>query len=398
MNSASFFTQPDFRVDKLAGLDYACSCGRRHRVPIAHIALGQGALEKIPGIVKDFSSRNVFLIGDSHTYPLAGERVRALLESAGCKVQNYVFSRREHYVTDEAAIGELLVAMPQETDLLIAVGSGTMNDVSRAVSVRCRLPYMIVDTTPSMDGYASSTSAIICGDEKRSVPLGSPWGIVMDTDLLVTAPEEMLSSGVGDVLGKHVTLADWRLAAREGKEHYCAELSDLIELAVRRCQANYRGVLARDAAAIGDMADTLVMAGAAISMFGTSRPCAGSEHQLAHVWEVEALGKPGGSPLHGNFVGFGTIAAILLYEEAGKEFDFSDLHYTLPNPDEIEAILRQAGSWALKEKLGVSREEFLGSFEHAARVNARYTILTYLYEKGCLGRFAETVAARIYGR
>ena len=80
------------------------------------------------------------------------------------------------------------------------------------------------------------------------------------------------------------------------------------------------------------------------------------------------------------------------------KFDFSDLHYTLPDPDEIEAILRQAGSWALKEKLGVSREEFLGSFEHAARVNARYTILTYLYEKGCLGRFAETVAARIYGR
>ena len=71
MNSASFFTQPDFRVAKLAGLDYACSCGRRHRVPIAHIALGQGALEKIPGIVRGFSGRNVFLIGDSHTYPCA---------------------------------------------------------------------------------------------------------------------------------------------------------------------------------------------------------------------------------------------------------------------------------------------------------------------------------------
>ena len=397
MCSASFFTQPDFSVSRLAKLDYPCSCGRRHRVPIGDIAVGSGVLEELPGIVSSYKGKNVLLIGDSHTFPLAGERVRALLEKAGLRVETHIFSRREHYVTDEAAIGELLVALPQDTELIVTVGSGTMNDVTRAVSTRCRLPYMIIGTAPSMDGYASSTSAIICGDEKRSVPLSSPRGIVMDTDLLVTAPEEMLSAGIGDVLGKHVTLADWRLAAREGREHYCGELSDLIELACRRCQSNYRGVLTRDPGAVGYMADTLVMAGAAISMFGTSRPCAGSEHALAHVWEVDAIRRGGQSPLHGNFVGLGTIAAILLYREAGREFDFSDLHYTLPDPEDIETILREAGGWALRERLGVDRTGFLAAFEHAARTNPRYTILTFLHEKGCLDRFAAAVTGRIYG-
>ena len=146
-----------------------------------------------------------------------------------------------------------------------------------------------------------------------------------------------------------------------------------IALACRRCQENYRGVLARDPAAVGDMAATLVMAGAAISMFGTSRPCAGSEHQLAHVWEVADIRRQrGDSGLHGNFVGLGTIASILLY--------------------------REAGGWALREKLGVDRDGFYAAFSRAAQQNPRYTILTFLQEKGCLDRLAERVTARIYER
>ena len=397
MKTDSPFTRPDFHIAQLAGLDYLCSCGRRHRVPISHIVTGGGILNSLPEIVRDFAGKNALLVGDTHTYPLAGERVRALLVEAGLTVRTHQFSRWEHYVTDEQAIGELLVAMPQDTDLIVAVDSGTMNDVSRAVSVRCRLPWIIVGTAPSMDGYASSVSAIICGDEKVSVPLGAPWGIVMDTDLLVTAPEEMLSAGIGDVLGKHMAMANWRLAAREGREHFCPEIANLIEAACRRCQANYRGVVERDPAAVRDMADTLVMAGVAISMFGTSRPCAGSEHQLAHVWEVEALRRSRQSPLHGNFVGLGTLAALALYQEAGAEFDLSDLHYTLPDPETIETILLEAGSWALKERLGIDRASFAASFVHAARVNPRYTMLTFLDERGCLDRCAAAVTRRIYG-
>ena len=385
-------------VGKLAQLDLRCSCGRRHSVPIRHIVTGEGALTRLAEVVDGFEGKNAFLVGDSHTYPLAGDRVRAMLSEAGLRVRSHVFSRRDRYLTDEAAIGEMLVQLPQDTDLIVAVGSGTMNDISRAVSVRCRVPYVIVGTAPSMDGYASSTSAIICGPEKLSVPLGSPYGIVIDPELLITAPDEMLSAGIGDVLGKHVALADWRLAAREGREHDCPEIQALIEAACRRCQTGYRGVLRRDRDAVRDMADTLVMAGAAISMFGTSRPCAGSEHQLAHAWEVAEIRRD--APrfnLHGNFVGLGTLAAIRLYREASREFDFSDLRYALPDPGDIDAILRQAGGWASAERLGVDRELFLEAFVHAARVNTRYTILTFLDERGWLERCAKRVAESMYG-
>ena len=381
------------KVRELANLDVQCACGHRHRVPIRHIVTGEGALSELAGIAREFDGKNAFLVGDSHTYPLAGARVGAMLAEGGMQVRSHVFARRDHYLTDEAAIGEMLVQLPQDTDLIVAVGSGTMNDVSRAIAVRCRIPWVIVGTAPSMDGYASSTSAVICGPEKLSVPLGSPYGIVIDPELLVTAPDEMLSAGIGDVLGKHVALADWRLAAREGREHDCPQIQALIGAACRRCQAGWRGVLRRDRAAVIDMADTLVMAGAAISMFGTSRPCAGSEHQLAHAWEVAEIRR--GAPhinLHGNFVGLGTLAALRLYRAAGREFDFSDLGYALPAPEDIEAILRQAGGWASLDGLGVDRELFQEAFLHAARSNPRYTILTFLDERGRLEGYARQVA------
>ena len=388
---------PTFNIRDLANLDFQCDCGRRHQVPIRHIITGEGALERLPEATAAFAGKNALLVGDSHTWPLAGKKVQTLLENAGIEVTSYIFSRRDHYLTDESAIGELLVALPQETDLIVTVGSGTMNDVSRAVAVRCRIPWIIIGTAPSMDGYASSTSAIIVGDEKRSVPLGSPYGIVMDPQLLITAPDEMLSAGIGDVLGKYVTLADWKLAALEGREHYCETIAGMIETACQRCLASCDDVLRRDPAAIEDMAGTLVLAGTAISMFGTSRPCAGSEHQLAHVWEVAAIRRQGSSPLHGNFVGLGTIASLLLYQLVGEAFGLQDLVKTLPDAEMISEILDKAGGWASKEKLGVDAALFEEAFTHAARTNPRYTILTYLDERGCLEDYARQVTKMLYG-
>lgn len=383
-------------VSELANLDVPCECGERHRVPIRHIHSGAGALANLARIAAEFHGKRVFLAGDSHTMPLAVKAVRAILEDASIIVREYLFSRREHYLTDESAIGEMLVHLPQDTDLIIAIGSGTMNDISRVVSIRCRIPYVIIGTAPSMDGYASSTSAVITGGEKVSVPLGTPYGVIADSDLLITAPDVMLSAGIGDVLGKHTTLMDWRLAAREGRERYCPVIAGLIETACRRCEAGYEAVLSRSPEAVCDMADTLIKAGVAISMFGTSRPASGSEHQLAHSWEVAAIRRSSDSALHGNFVGLGTVAAILLYQEAGKEFDFSSLNYQLPGADKMLSILQKAGGYALKEKLGVDEAMFRESFVHAARTNPRYTILTYLDERDRLEYYAEKITAMMY--
>ncbi len=383
-------------ISDYANLRLDCACGRKHIVPIRHLVSGKGCIAELKGIIQPFSGKRVLVLGDCHTLPLAGEKVRDLLRQVGTLSSEYCFNRRKHYLTDETAIGELLVALNEKPDLIITVGSGTMNDITRVVSCRCGIPYIIVGTAPSMDGYASSTSAVIVGKEKISVPLVSPYAVIADTDLLVTAPDVMISAGIGDVLGKYTTLMDWELAVHMGKEHRCSYIAGMIRDACSACRKNYREILKRDPAAVGRMADALIMAGVAISMFGTSRPASGSEHQLAHVWEVEAILKKKESALHGNYVGLGTIASAYLYSLAVQDFDLSFLQEALPPVSEISAILEEAGGYALKEKLGIDRDSFRNAFVHAARVNPRYTILTYLHEKSALEKYAETVANMVY--
>ena len=67
---------PTLRLSDLAGLDLQCCCGRRHQVPIRHIVTGKRALDRLPEVVASFSGKHALLVGDSHTWPLAGEKAK----------------------------------------------------------------------------------------------------------------------------------------------------------------------------------------------------------------------------------------------------------------------------------------------------------------------------------
>lgn len=383
-------------VSALADMREDCSCGRTHIVPIKRILTGRGALSGLAGILGDFEGAKVFLVGDRNTMPLAEEPVRGMLRAARCDVVSHTFESAAHLILDKKLIGAMLIRMPSDTGLIVAVGSGTLNDLSRVIGARCKIPYVIVGTAPSMDGYASTVSPVVMEGGKLSVPLGVPYAVVADTDLLRTAPDVMLSAGVGDILGKYVALRDWKLAEREKGEYFCPRIAGMIDTAVGRCAAGMEGIAKRDPAAIKDMADTLVLSGVAISMHGLSRPASGSEHQLAHHWEVELLGVHGReTPLHGNLVGFGTQVACRLYRLAGEEFDL-DFPYPLPAPEEIAGCMRIFGGYGEKETLGITRELLYDSFFHATAANGRYTVISFLEEQGRLGRYARLVTDEVF--
>ena len=62
-----------------------------------------------------------------------------------------------------------------------------------------------------MDGYASNVAPLIIKDTKTTYEVGRPKAIIGDTDILAQAPAEMIRAGIGDMLGKYVCLADWKL-------------------------------------------------------------------------------------------------------------------------------------------------------------------------------------------
>lgn len=388
---ASILDRP---ISQWAGMEYSCACGKSHKVDIQAIRVGSGVIQELPGILRDLGASHIFLVADNYTYEAAGRQVEQLLDQAGLPYHKRVFQTETPLVPNEYALGSVLAAMTSQDDMLLAVGSGTLNDVTKYVSARTGIPYVIAATAPSMDGYASTVAPTILDGFKTTLPAVYPAAIVADVDILKDAPMPMLTAGFGDIIGKFTSLADWRLSHQLNGEYYCPEVAGVIEAAVETCAANAQALAQREPQAIQAVTEALILSGLAMGMVGVSRPASGAEHQMAHYWEMDALRRGEEHPLHGNAVGVGTVLAASLYEMA---VEYLPQGFAAPDKGQILACLQAAGSCADPKELGIRRELCLESLLHAMELRDRFTVQKLLEQKGKLSLCAQELVARYYG-
>lgn len=384
----------DRPISQWAGMEYSCACGKSHKVDIQAIRVGSGVIQELPGILRDLGASHIFLVTDNYTYEAAGRQVEQLLDQAGLAYHKRVFQTETPLVPNEYALGSVLAAMTSQDDMLLAVGSGTLNDVTKYVSARTGIPYVIAATAPSMDGYASTVAPTILDGFKTTLPAVYPAAIVADVDILKDAPMPMLTAGFGDIIGKFTSLADWRLSHQLNGEYYCPEVAGVIEAAVETCAANAKALAQREPQAIQAVTEALILSGLAMGMVGVSRPASGAEHQMAHYWEMDALRRGEEHPLHGNAVGVGTVLAASLYEMAAE---YLPQGFAAPDKGQILACLQAAGSCADPKELGIRRELCLESLLHAMELRDRFTVQKLLEQKGKLSLCAQELVARYYG-
>ena len=384
----------DRPISQWAGMEYSCACGKSHKVDIQAIRVGSGVIQELPGILRDLGASHIFLVADNYTYEAAGRQVEQLLDQAGLAYHKRVFQTETPLVPNEYALGSVLAAMTSQDDMLLAVGSGTLNDVTKYVSARTGVPYVIVATAPSMDGYASTVAPTILDGFKTTLPAVYPAAIVADVDILKDAPMPMLTAGFGDIIGKFTSLADWRLSHQLNGEYYCPEVAGVIEAAVETCAANAQALAQREPQAIQAVTEALILSGLAMGMVGVSRPASGAEHQMAHYWEMDALRRGEEHPLHGNAVGVGTVLAASLYEMAAE---YLPQGFAAPDKGQILACLQAAGSCADPKELGIRRELCLESLLHAMELRDRFTVQKLLEQKGKLSLCAQELVERYYG-
>ena len=388
---ASILDRP---ISQWAGMEYSCACGKSHKVDIQAIRVGSGVIQELPGILRDLGASHIFLVADNYTYEAAGRQVEQLLDQAGLAYHKRVFQTETPLVPNEYALGSVLAAMTSQDDMLLAVGSGTLNDVTKYVSARTGVPHVIAATAPSMDGYASTVAPTILDGFKTTLPAVYPAAIVADVDILKDAPMPMLTAGFGDIIGKFTSLADWRLSHQLNGEYYCPEVAGVIEAAVETCAANAQALAQREPQAIQAVTEALILSGLAMGMVGVSRPASGAEHQMAHYWEMDALRRGEEHPLHGNAVGVGTVLAASLYEMAAE---YLPQGFAAPDKGQILACLQAAGSCADPKELGIRRELCLESLLHAMELRDRFTVQKLLEQKGKLSLCAQELVARYYG-
>lgn len=354
----------DMEITDYLGKTFQCDCGRSHSVAIDTVEISDNALEKVADIIRDDGFGRPFIISDSNTHKVAGNRLLSLLSKEKIPFSFYMFEETE-LVPDELALGKLLINYDPACDVIIGVGSGTISDLSRFFSHYLQLPYYIVATAPSMDGYASTGSALIRNNLKTTFDCQMPRAIIADISVISSAPQNMIAAGFCDVVGKYTSLADWRLSAIINDEYYCKQVAEITRTSLEQTIALKNGIAQGDPQAIGKLMEALILAGISMSFVGNSRPASGSEHHLSHFWEMRFLFENKPAILHGTKVGIATILIAGLYqrlrEEGLAETRVSQIEY--PNCESWVTDIKSAYQDAASEIVALEKRSQKNSLE-----------------------------------
>jgi len=311
------------------------------------VRIGAGVLDSVPEVLAEAfgDGGTAVVVADETTWGIAGERVRDRLEGAGRRLEApFLFPGRPVLHANYEPIEELVAALRAHDAVPVAVGSGTLNDITKRAAFECERPYLCVGTAASMDGYTAFGASITKDGYKHTMECSAPRALVADVEVLTRAPPAMTASGYADLLGKVTAGADWIVADLLEVEAIDAPVWSLVQDGLREATGRPAELHAGDPGAMDALMEALVLAGLAMQASGSSRPASGAEHQFSHLWEMEGLGADGDPPLsHGFKVGLGTISIARLYERLLER----DLTRVQPDPawpsaEELERRVRAA--------------------------------------------------------
>ena len=328
-----------------------CECGKFHTCDIKYVYIESGAINRLTELCRDCN--NILLVADENTFSAAGDAVSKTLE--GKNISKVLFSGKEILVPNEKAI-ETVTANLGDAEIIIGIGSGVIQDLCKYVSFYNKVPYMIVATAPSMDGYASTGAAMITDGMKVTYAAGLPTAIIGDVDVLKDAPIEMIKAGYGDIIGKYSALNDWKLSRLINGEYFCDYIYNVTYDQIKATLNLADGILKRDENSIKALMEALVVIGIMMSFAGSSRPASGSEHHLSHFFEITGIINNEEYFSHGIDVGFSTVKTqeireiILKTPFENKIFRLSDAEYR----NKMEKIYKSVASGCieLQEKVG----------------------------------------------
>lgn len=326
---------------------FACKCGKHHHADVKEVIIGQGVIKQLPDMIKKYGGKKPFLLADRNTWQAAGKRAVSLLKEHGMEFTSYVYPQ-EHLKPDEFAVGQATMNFDRSCDFIVAIGSGTINDITKILARATDFPYIIAATAPSMDGFASNTSSMISNGVKVSFYTTYPVAILADLDVVCQAPEKLIQAGMGDIVAKYVSICEWRISHLINDEYYCEEVASLVRRSLTKCVESADGLTIRDPKAIESVLEGLILSGIAMGFADISRPASGVEHSFSHIWDMRSLEFQTDSELHGIQVGIGTVLALKIYEQVRAI-----------RPDRAKA-LNYASSFDI-EQYGEFLLDFLGS-------------------------------------
>ena len=340
----------------LGQLREPCACGMEHNIDVEKIVIESGAVSQLEEILEEF--QNPVFICDSNTRTAA----EPFLEE---EFNDYpvIELNPEGLQADNRGVNKVMKQLDYcdrglssvSVDVLVAIGGGTIHDLTRYAATEYDIPFVSIPTAASVDGYAANVAALTWDGLKRTVAGVSPRWILADTDIFSAAPSRLTASGVSDFLGKYISILDWKIAHLVTGEYICEEVCDLLEKALRDVSRVLEDIRFGDKDAIEKLMYALLLSGLCMQMVESPRPVSGAEHMVSHLWDLNVLNEKTNA-LHGEQVGLGLLIVTDYYKKLGyairhkkvtvksetaKGLEMSLLEHTFGKKGLLEGILTE---------------------------------------------------------
>jgi len=393
-----------------------------------------------------FGDGPAIIVADERTFAAAGADVLESFRSAGIACTEPFLFDSDVYA-EHSFVEKLQEALGAVSGTPVAVGSGTINDLTKLVSHRLGRPYMVVATAASMDGYTAYGASITYRGSKQTFECAAPRAVLADLEVIGKAPPEMNASGYADLLAKGAAGADWILAEAVGEEPIDSAAWASVQSFLPAWVDAPGGIAGAEPGRLRRLVVGLMMTGFAMQASRSSRCASGAEHQFSHLWDMQRQVHHPADPSHGFQVGIGTLASLDLYEVLLRP-DLDRIHIDAvvaawPSLEQAEAriaaifgvgsladkaleetrakhpgahavrvqlerlragwsalqerltlhllpfrnareMLREAGCPTEPEQIGITRERLRASYERAYYIRRRYTILDFAMRLGML--------------
>jgi len=263
---------------------------------------------------KCFPGRKAVIVADQNTWKVAGAQVQKVLEAQDPNTMAPFIFRESEFHAEMDHVDELTRYLESVDAIPVAVGSGTINDLTKLAAYRCGRQYMVVVTAASVDGYTAFGASITHAGFKQTFLCSAPLCVIADLSIIADAPPEMNAWGYADLIAKIPAGADWILADALGVEAIDQTAWSLVQHPLRELTADAGGVKRGEDKALCFLVEGLLMAGLAMQALGSSRPASGAEHQFSHLWDIENHTHHGIAPSHGFKVAIGSLSSLALYD------------------------------------------------------------------------------------